>query len=177
MDAQRILDLVQPGESVLDLGCGDGQLLCAHHARQPARIQGIEINLDSLRATATKGIPVQQHDLNGGKLEFPDDSFDVAILSATLQSVANIESLFEELRDMYAHQGRSPKAHGEYRFDWYNTPNRRFPSILDVQDLIVAKGARVDEALYLDTQHNRLVSEDEDFNYLADTAILVMSRR
>lgn len=196
IDDFRILELIEQGESVLDLGCGDGHLLAQLSGRGHTKLRGVEIDLPSVIRAARQGLSVQQIDLDDGLLEFPDKSFDTVILSATMQSVKNIELLldemlrvgercilnfanfaYRELRDMYSQQGKSPKAEGHYAYEWYNTPNRRFPSIIDVLDLLATMEAKVLRSVYLDTHTGRSISaDDEDFNYLADTAILVISR-
>ena len=195
VDDQRILELIEAGESVLDLGCGSGNLLRALRAQGHHRLTGVEVDLDSVTEAARQGLIVQHADLDEGVLDFSDNSFDTVVLSATLQAVANIEDLldemlrvgsrcilsfanfaFRELRDMYAREGKSPKADGQYRYDWYDTPNRRFPSITDVHHLLQAKQAKVLRAIYMDTQSDVQISSDDDFNYKADTAILVIQR-
>jgi homoserine O-acetyltransferase/O-succinyltransferase len=193
---RRIVKLIEPGESVLDLGCGDGHLLAALRSRGGARLCGVEVKQSLLIATAQRGMPVLDYDLNKGLPEFSDYSFDVVVLSATLQAVDNIGVLFDEMlrvgkrcvisfanfayrdmRRMIAEEGRSPKAKGEYRYDWYDTPNRRFPSIADVQDLLTAKGATIHTGIYLNTHEGVTISEDNDPNLNADTAVLVVSKK
>lgn len=195
IDDQRILELIEEDDSVLDLGCGNGNLLAALRTRGHRRICGIEVNLKAVVQAACRGLTVQHGDLNCGAIDFPDKSFDKVVLSATLQAVANIEVLldemlrigergilsfanfaYKELRDMYAREGKSPKAAGEYHYEWYNTPNRRFPSIIDVLDLLKDKGATVSQAIYLNTQTGKQIPDTADFNYEADTAILVFHR-
>ncbi len=163
--------------------------------RGAGRLCGVEVKEHNIVATAQRGLAVLDYDLNKGLPEFADDSFDVVVLSATLQAVENIGGLFEEmlrvgrrcvvsfanfayreLREMYAEQGRSPKAQGEYSYDWYDTPNRRFPSIADVKDLLADKGAVIHEGVYLDTRAGTVIAEDDDPNLNADTAVLVVSR-
>lgn len=192
---KRIVELVQSGETVLDLGCGDGHLLAALRKRGAGRLCGVEVKQSSLIATAQRGLPVLDYDLNKGLPEFSDHCFDVVVLSATLQAVDNIGVLFDEMlrvgrrciisfanfayrdmRRMIAEEGRSPKAEGQYRYEWYDTPNRRFPSIADVQDLLTNKGATIHTGIYLNTHEGVTIAEDNDPNLNADTAILVVSR-
>ena len=153
------------------------------------------MDIEALTEAARRGLTVQHVNLDESRLAFPDGSFDAVVLSATMQSVANIQELLEEmmrigrrcivsfanfafkdLRDTYAQTGRAPKAEGHYRHEWYDTPNRRFPSILDVRELLGQMNAEITEAVYLDTENDRTLGPEEDFNYEADTAILVFSR-
>lgn len=197
-DNAMVLELIPPDVSVLDLGCGNGGLLAALKQRGSMhRLTGVEVAQDKIIAAASRGLDVIDHDLNEGLPAFNDKQFDVVVLSATLQAVANVEELFEEmlrvgqrvivsfpnfayrkLREDYVQRGRSPKAPGEYGYEWYNTPNRRFPSIADVQDLCQAKSATIHEAVYLDSQTNTRIAPPPQGkpNENADTAVLVISR-
>ena len=191
----RIVTFVKPGESVLDLGCGDGHLLAALRERGAGRVCGVEIKHENILATAKRGIPVLDYDLNKGLPEFSGHCFDVVILSATLQAIDDIGLLIEEmlrvgkrcvisfsnfayrdLRQMIYEQGRSPKAAGPYNYEWYDTPNRRFPSIADMHDLLRDKGATTHNAIYLNTHEGVEIAEGDDPNLNADTAVLVVSR-
>jgi homoserine O-acetyltransferase/O-succinyltransferase len=196
LDDQRILEMIEPGDSVLDLGCGDGHLLAALRARGHGRLCGVEVKQASITATAKRGLPVLDYDLNQSLHGFADDSYDVVVLSATLPAIENLENLFDEmfrigkrcvlsfanfgfrdLRRMFTEQGRAPKMEGEYKYDWFNTPNCRFPSIADVEDLLTIKQATVHKAIYLDTLAGKQIAPEDDPNLNADTAILVFSRK
>ena len=80
------------------------------------------------------------------------------------------------LREMFGIQGRAPKAPGQYSYEWYNTPNRRFPSIRDMLDLCEKMGVTVEEARYYDDTKNRVITDEEDPNLAAETALLVLSK-
>lgn len=195
-EPQRLLlDLIPDGASVADLGCGDGSLLAALRDRGHERLVGVEVRQDGIHEAASLGLNVIDYDLNLGLPAFTDDQFDYVVLSETLQVVSNIESLLKEmlrvgrysivsfhnfahrdLRDDFVARGRSPKADGLYDYEWYNTPNRRFPSILDVEDLCRTCGAKTHKAIYLDTRNNRQIDASDDPNLNADMAILVISR-
>lgn len=196
-DDELVLGMIPAGASVLDLGCGGGRLLAALKDRGHARLMGVEVAQPKIIAAAGRGLDIIDYDLNHGLPAFTDRQFDVVVLSATLQAVENVETLFDEmlrvgrrvvlsfpnfayraLREDYVQRGRSPKAPGEYDHEWYNTPNRRFPSIADVQDLCAAKGATIHEAVYLDSQTDRRIPPPPkgEPNQDADTAVLVISR-
>ncbi|QDV84350.1 homoserine O-acetyltransferase MetX [Planctomycetes bacterium TBK1r] len=191
---ELILAEIPDGASVLDLGCGDGHLLAALHKRGHQKLVGVEVDQESIVKTGRRGIDVIDYDLNHGLPAFIDNQFDVVILSATLQAVANVETLFQEmirvgrriivsfpnfayrkLREDYVVRGRSPKAPGEFAFEWYNTPNRRFPSIADVHDLCRQMSLRLEKEIYVDASLGKRIDADDDPNLNADTAILVIS--
>ncbi|MEM7625685.1 MAG: homoserine O-acetyltransferase [Planctomycetota bacterium] len=196
-DDELVLDLIPAGASVCDLGCGSGRLLAALRQRGHGHLVGVEVAQEKIIAAAGRGLDVIDYDLNHGLPAFTDHQFGVVTLSATLQAVENIETLFDEmlrvgrrvilsfpnfahraLREDYVERGRSPKAAGAFDHEWYNTPNRRFPSIADVEDLCAAKGATIHDAVYLDTANNRRVpsAPEGEPNRDADTAVLVISR-
>ena len=193
-DDDLIVDLIEPGASVLDLGCGDGDLLARLRDAGHRELCGVEVNQDRIIATAQRGLNVIDYDLNFGLPGFEPRSFDYAVLSATLQTLEDVEMVIgemvrvgkravvsfpnfghRELREYFSREGKSPKAPGEYHHEWYNTPNRRFPSIADFDDFLAAKGYRKHLAYFLDSTRNQRIEDDQDPNLHADTAVYVIS--
>jgi homoserine O-acetyltransferase/O-succinyltransferase len=193
LDYDMILELIPPGASVLDLGCGAGELLSRLRQREHARLVGVELDEQAVLACVERGLDVVQKDLEKGRLPFTDGQFDVVVLSQTLQSIVDTEGIVDEmlrvgrscivsfpnfayhkLRQMLSAEGRSPKAGGAYYFEWYNTPNRRFPSIADVEDFCAGKGIRMHRKLYFDSEANCQITDAPNLN--ADMAIFVLSR-
>jgi homoserine O-acetyltransferase len=142
-----------------------------------------------------RGIDVIDYDLNNGLPAFIDDQFDVVVLNATLQAVDNVVALLEEilrvgkkaiisfpnfayrvLREDYVTRGRSPRAAGAFDFSWHDTPNRRFPTIADVHDLLIEMGVTVDREIYWDVSQSRHIDASDDPNLNADTAVLEIYR-
>ena len=82
---------------------------------------------------------------------------------------------YKALREDYVTRGRSPRAAGQYDYEWFNTPNRRFPSIADVEDLCRIKNATIHQSVFLDSNVGVEIAPDDDPNLNADTAILVFS--
>ncbi len=193
LDIDILAGLIEPGTSVLDLGCGDGQLLAALRRRGHRRLMGVELDEPAIVQCARRGLDVIHADLNDGLRSFSDQQFDYVVLSQTLQSIVNTEAIVAEMvrvgrycivsypnfgyfkvRRMVAEEGRSPRtAHGLLHYPWYRTPNRRFFSVLDWRDFCAEKSIEIHHELFLDTETGRQITEDP--NLRADLAICIIS--
>lgn len=190
-----ILGLIPKGASVLDLGCGEGRLLAGLRQRGHHALMGVEVAQDKLIAASALGLDVLDFDLNTGLPAFGDGQFDVVVLSATLQAIADVGKLvdemlrvgdrvvigfsnfaYRELREMLYREGRSPKAPGDYDYDWWDTPNRRFPSIADFEDFCVQRNVVIHDSVFLDTATGSRIDPKDNPNLNADLAFMVMSR-
>ena len=148
-----IMDQIGRGSRVIDLGCGDGRLLCRLRDELDCSVQGVELDHGEVIAAISKGMPVIQSDLDHGLKEIPERSFDYAVLSQTLQQVRHPQELLGEMLRVahravilvpnYGHwwirlqillHGRAPVT-GSLPYDWYNTPNLHFLSMLDFREL------------------------------------------
>ncbi len=193
LDYDRIIDLIPPGSSVLDLGCGHGELLYRLKQRGFGKLTGVELDEDAIVSCSRLGLDVLHLDLNQHLDPFLDGSYDYVVLSRTLQAVLDVEGLLTEiirigrrgilsfpnfayskLRRMLYENGRAPESEGVLRYKWYNTPNRRFFSIADFEDLCRELNIRVYRKVAMDTEAGREVAEDPNYN--ADLAIFVISR-
>ena len=158
-----------------------------------SKLVGVEIDNKKVFESINKGLEVINLDINNGLKRFNDNQFDVVILSQTLQSIKNVEETIEEilriskrsiisfpnfafkpLREMLFNQGKAPKAEGLYGYNWFNTPNRRFPTILDFQEFCKDKSIKIIDNYFLNTEEKKLVEEDP--NLYCDTAIFVLSK-
>jgi homoserine O-acetyltransferase/O-succinyltransferase len=151
-DFNMIGELIEPGARVLDLGCGGGELLAWLREKKQVAGQGVEIDPDNVRRAIARGVSVYQGDIEHGLADYPEQSFDFAILSQTLQEMRHpLRVLREMLRvahhaiiafpnfghwtTRFAHllSGRSPKTR-LFPYDWYESPNIHF---LTVQDFVL----------------------------------------
>jgi len=151
-DFPIIANWVKSNSKVLDLGCGDGELLNYLKKERNITGYGIEKDPDKWLKSLKKGINVLQVDIEAGLPEFEDDSFDVVILSKTIQSMHNTEEIIDEMlrvgkqvivtfpnfgywRDrIQSIQGVMPKTK-ELPYSWFNTPNVHLCTIKDFDDL------------------------------------------
>ena len=149
IDHRIILDLIKPGSSVLDLGCGSGELLFMLIRRKAVRGQGIEIDEQAIYRCVAKGLNVIHGDLDSGLNDYLEKSFDYVILNQTIQQVRHLRPVMEDSlrvgrkvivgfpnfayyksRLQLFFRGRTPVT-PSLPFPWYETPNLHFLSISD----------------------------------------------
>jgi homoserine O-acetyltransferase/O-succinyltransferase len=192
LDYDTIIDLIPPDASVLDLGCGTGELLARLRERGHQKIMGIEWDEKAIVACVHRGLDVVQTDLNKGLAAFADGQFDVVVLSQTLQAVLDAPRVlhdmlrvgrrgivsfpnvaYRKLRTELSEHGRAPRVHAEYGFQWHNTPYVRSLSIADFEEFCRQQGLKICQQVALDTEAHALVHDDPNLN--ADVAIVVLS--
>ena len=166
-DLALIGDMVPPRSRVLDLGCGDGALLEWLKANKQVDARGVEIDRALVQKAIARGVSVYQGDVASSIEDYPDGAFDYVILSQTLQQMRYpLEVLKQMLRvgkrsivafPNFGHwrvrlshlfSGRSPRT-PLFPFDWYNTPNIHFLTIIDFEDLIARQGWKVERRRFV----------------------------
>ena len=149
LDYQIILQLVATRSRVLDLGCGDGELLYHLIHQKQCQGTGIEIDEKAIYSCIERGVTVLHSDIITGLKDFSDKRFDYVILNESLQQVLNPQAaILAALRvgknvivgiPNFCHmsarfqiffRGRVPVT-AELPYEWYNTPNLRFFSLKD----------------------------------------------
>jgi methionine biosynthesis protein MetW len=149
LDYQVVLRWVGPGSSVLDLGCGDGELLDLLVRERRARAQGIEINEQAIYHCVARGLSVFHEDIDNGLTGYGERSFDFVILNQSLQQVKKLDVVLQEALRVgrqvivgfpnFAHYrarsqmfflGKTPVTPA-LPFQWHDSPNLHFLSILD----------------------------------------------
>lgn len=194
VDYDRIIDLVQEGSRVLDVGCGDGELLSQLIRRKNVGGTGMELDQDNVITCVRRGVPVIQADVDVEGLErYPDRSFDYAILSMVLQVVENPEPVLNELlrvakqiivsfpnfgfwkvRAKSLLSGRSPQTRN-FPYAWWMTPNRHLFSIKDFREFCTTRGIRIEREIPI-YSHGRGYRDVGLWpNLLADEAVMVIS--
>lgn len=165
-DLAAIARWVEPEARVLDLGCGDGELLKYLWEMRRAPGYGVEIDDAHVLECVRNDVNVLQLDLESGLSVFRDDSFDCVILSETLQAIHHTEALMREMLRVgraaivsfpnFGHWqarlqvtlGRMPVSK-ELPYQWYDTPNVHLCTVDDFEDFCRRLGVRVLERLVL----------------------------
>ena len=162
---------VPHGASVLDLGCGDGELLARLQRERGIKGYGVEIDDAGVLSCIERGLNVLQANIEGGLNLFDDAAFDVVILSQTLQATRHTEALVREVLRVgesaivtlpnFGHWsvrwqlgvgGRMPVSK-RLPYQWYDTPNVHFSTIKDFDVFCVEKGITVERRAALAGGH------------------------
>jgi methionine biosynthesis protein MetW len=194
-DLSIVAGLVPAGSRVLDLGCGEGELLEHLRESKGAFVRGVELTREGVAGSISRGVPVFQGDIDEGLADFPDGSFDVVVLSQTLQVVRRPLLVLKEMLRVgdqgiisipnFAHwrnrvrlglKGRMPVS-ASIPYTWYETPNIHHTTIADFRDFVALAGGRIEQeiALLSETVPAKRIRVLPDV--FADTAVFVIGRR
>lgn len=182
---------VAPGSRVLDVGCGDGALMAALRDRANVDARGLEIDAANVAAAVSRGLSVVQGDADTDLADYPDQSFDYAILSQTLQTTMRPHVVLDHLLRIgnrafvsfpnFAHWrvrmslmwgGRMPVTR-LLPLKWYETPNIHHVTIDDFRSLVHARGLTVEGAWFLSKGHP---ARPAAANFFAEHAVFLLRR-
>ncbi|MDT3684613.1 MAG: methionine biosynthesis protein MetW [Pseudorhodoplanes sp.] len=174
VDLLVVADMVEHGARVLDVGCGDGELLRILTETKDIDGRGIEISREGVNQCVAKGLAVIQGDADTDLADYPDDAFDYVILSQTLQATWQPRQVLEhmlrighyavvsfpnfghwKIRLKLLFLGRMPRT-DNLPDTWYDTPNIHFCTIRDFRQLCEEIGAEIETAVALNAWGSRL---------------------
>lgn len=159
-DFAAIAAWIPRGASVLDLGCGDGSLLCYLKKARAVRGYGVEIDDLNIVSCIANGVNVIQNDLESGLADFESDSFDFVILSQTLQATRHTEALVKEMlrvghegivsfpnfgywKNRLSILGGKMPVSRELPYQWYDTPNVHLCTLHDFEEFCRGCAVRI----------------------------------
>lgn len=193
-DLRLLAGLVPRGSRVLDLGCGDGALLEHLRDQRDCTVRGVELSPSGVLGCVSRGIAVIQADLDEGLREIPDASFDVIVLSQTLQEVRNLRLLLVDIMRVgsrviisypnFGHfaarlrlglRGRMPVSES-LPYEWYETPNVHYTTIRDFGLLAASAGTRIEHQMAFRLDGGAVRPVRFAANLRAELAIAVLVR-
>tara|TARA_B100001029_G_C14944393_1_gene385057 strand:- start:268 stop:882 length:615 start_codon:yes stop_codon:yes gene_type:complete len=167
-----ISQLIENNSKVLDVGCGDGELMKFLTEQKTKNIRGLEILKKNVQNCISKGLTVIEGDAENDLKQFPDLSFDYVILNQTLQAFLNPENVINELlrvgkkaivtipnfgywrvRLQLLFTGKMPITKNLPN-EWHNTPNLHMCTIKDFFDFCIKRKIKISNALALKNQEN-----------------------
>jgi methionine biosynthesis protein MetW len=158
---------ISSGTSVLDLGCGDGELLSLLIRNKQVHAQGIELSDQAIQNCVAEGLSVFQQDIDTGLSEYADKSVDYVILNQTLQQVKKPDFAIKEAlrvgkkvivgfpnfcyitdRFQFFFRGKVPVT-ASLPYEWYDTPNLHFLSIADFKQYCQKRNINIKDAVFI----------------------------
>jgi methionine biosynthesis protein MetW len=196
-DFEAILGLVAEGARVLDVGCGEGDLLERLVRTRQADARGLEISPQGVSACLARGLSVMQGDADRDLADFPTRAFDYVILSQTLQAVLNPRQVLLELLrigeraivslpnfghwrvrlDLLAH-GRMPVT-GALPEPWWSTPNIHLCTLRDFVEMSLGVGLRIETCFaFADGRPARAIDPAGALeNWRAESALFLLAQQ
>jgi len=189
-DYAIIGEIVEPHSRVLDLGCGEGELLEWLAAKKNVDARGVELDGSRVQRAIARGVSVYQGDIDEGLADYPEHAFDYVVLSQTLQEAQHPRALLREMLRVgkraivafpnFGHwrvrlsmlfSGRAPRA-PLFPYEWYDSPNIHVLTVRDFEELIALEKLVVERRYFL-TGHRRVGTLP---NLLAEVAVFLVRR-
>ncbi|MEO6698446.1 MAG: methionine biosynthesis protein MetW [Paraperlucidibaca sp.] len=194
LDLALVRQWIAPESRVIDLGCGDGELLA--HLRDTLNVRGygLEIDHDKITTAITRGVNVIEQDLNHGLANIESDSFDTLLMAQALQAVQRPDALLDEMvrvaREVivtfpnFGHwktrwyllfKGRMPVSRA-LPYGWFDTPNIHLCTLHDFEALCRSKGLKVLDKLAVDQDQQGSVLARWFPNWFGEIGIFRVTR-
>ncbi|HEY4344359.1 MAG TPA: methionine biosynthesis protein MetW [Parvibaculum sp.] len=196
VDHALIAEMIAPGSRVLDVGCGDGQLLALLARTKNVDGRGVELSQEGVNACVTRGLSVVQGDADADLHDYPDNAFDYVILSQTIQATRNPREVLMQMKRIGRRAIVSFPNFGNWRVRlqllwsgrmpvtrsldqaWYDTPNIHLCTVRDFVGLCDDLGFHIDDAVSVVGNRGKRVGRPGTFdNLTAESAVLLMSRK
>lgn len=193
-DLNIIQNWIAQGSQVLDLGCGEGDLLHFLKTQKKCQGYGLEINPDSILTCIKKGINVIEHDLNNDLRHFNDASVDTVVMTQALQVVQRPDLLLDEMlrvgkeaiitfpnfgywrtRFYLLRHGRMPMSK-ILPYNWFDTPNIHMCTFRDFEKLCHDKQLKILDRTVIDKDHQESLATKLWPNFLGEIAIYRVTR-
>ena len=190
LEYRIIADWVKENSSVLDLGCGDGELLSILTAEKNVHAQGTEIDEQAIYKCVAKGLSVYHEDIEAGLPGYPSNSFDYLVLSGSLQQVKRPDYVMNEalrvgrnlvvsfpnfchytVRFQILLRGKVPVT-PSLPYEWHNSPNMHFLSISDFTNYCKTKKIEIKDSAFV-SREKRVSMRP---NLFAETGIFLLSK-
>ena len=189
LDQQLAEKWIKPNSRVLDLGCGNGELLAHMQKKHGVQAYGLEIDQEKIAIAIGRGLNIIQQDLNLGLKQFADQSFDYVVMAQALQAVDTPDVLLRDMvrvgreaiitfpnfahwktRSFLALKGKMPVSEA-LPYMWYNTPNIHLCTFKDFEALCAENNIRIINRLAVnDNQQGSLIMKYMP-NLFGETAI------